>query len=378
MVLPRPGSCYQMTMAEPAPPPPQPNDTATGADSPFLLDFWYLVAAGRRVPAGRTLAVRALDMPLLLGRTTEGRVFALRDVCPHRGIPLRYGTFDGREVMCGYHGWRFDTAGRCTAIPSLAPDQHLNVERIACGSFPCREVQGNIWVWFGRPDGQTGGEALPPVPEVPDMGDAAPKVAIGDRFPCDADNAAYGLMDPTHAAFVHTSPWWKKSARTLRLKEKHFEPAPLGWRMKRHRLPPEHRVYRLLGTPVTTEITYALPGIRVEHIQGRKHAAVSLTAITPLDRSTTDVHQFLYWTMAWLDPLRPLARRLARTFLNQDKVVVVRQVEGLRDASGLMLIDDADTQAKWFARCKREYRRAQAEGRPFRNPVEARTLRWHS
>ena len=41
-------------------------------------------------------------------------------------------------------------------------------------------------------------------------------------------------------------------------------------------------------------------------------------------------------------------------------------------------IDDADTQAKWYYRLKREYRHARAEGRPFRNPVESRTLEWRS
>jgi hypothetical protein len=148
--------------------------------------------------------------------------------------------------------------------------------------------------------------------------------------------------------------------------------------MIRHQLPPEHRIYRLLGTPVTTEITYSLPGIRVEHIRGARHSAVSLTAITPTDAGTTEVHQCLYWTMRWLAPARPLLRRLARTFLNQDKVVVVRQVEGLPDAQRLMLIDDADTQAKWFTRCKRAWRHAQAEGRAFESPVETRTLRWYS
>lgn len=359
-------------------PSPETEPAADPDSDPFLRDFWYLAASGRDVPAGRTFAVRVLDTPLLLGRTADGRVFALRDICPHRGIPLRYGTFDGREVMCGYHGWRFDAAGRCTAIPSLAPGQHVNLHRIGCGAYPCREVQGNLWVWFGRDDAAGEETAIADVPTVPDMGDAAPKITIRDTFPCDADNAAYGLMDPTHAAFVHTSAWWKKSARTLRLKTKQFEPAPLGWRMTRHRLPPEHRIYRLLGSPVSTEITYSLPGLRVEHIQGARHSAVSLTAITPTDAHTTEVHQCLYWTMGWLDPARPLLRRLARTFLDQDKVVVVRQVEGLADAARLMLIDDADTQAKWFARCKRAWRRAQAEGRPFENPVTPRTLRWHS
>jgi hypothetical protein len=43
-----------------------------------------------------------------------------------------------------------------------------------------------------------------------------------------------------------------------------------------------------------------------------------------------------------------------------------------------MLIDDADTQAKWYYRLKREWLRAADEGRPFENPVKPCTLRWRS
>jgi hypothetical protein len=44
----------------------------------------------------------------------------------------------------------------------------------------------------------------------------------------------------------------------------------------------------------------------------------------------------------------------------------------------LSLIDDADTQARWYYRLKQEYRHARAEARPFDNPVKPRTLRWRS
>jgi hypothetical protein len=49
--------------------------------------------------------------------------------------------------------------------------------------------------------------------------DATPKLHIMLPFPCSTDHAAFGLMDPTHAAYVHTSWWFKKSAHTLRPKE---------------------------------------------------------------------------------------------------------------------------------------------------------------
>jgi hypothetical protein len=71
-------------------------------------------------------------------------------------------------------------------------------------------------------------------------------------------------------------------------------------------------------------------------------------------------------------------RPYVRAFLRQDRDIMQRQSEGLRFAPVLALIDDADTQARWYYRLKAEYRRARAEGRPFANPVTARTLRWRS
>lgn len=345
--------------------------------TPLLRNFWYLAEFGQTLKRGKMLARRIVNQPVLLCRGHDGKVFAIRDVCPHRGIPLRYGSFDGREVACGYHGWRFGGDGRCTAIPSLVPGQKTDPSKIKVPRFPCRELQGNIWVFIGDvPDDDE--TKLPPVPQVPDLGDIAPQVTINQAFPCNSDHAAFGLMDPTHAAFVHTSWWWKKKARTLRHKTKAFEPAPLGWRMTRHRLPPENRVYKLLGDNVTTEITYSLPGIRIEHIKGDRHAAAGLTAITPVTETETVVHQALYWTVPWLAPLRPLGRLLAGVFLNQDRQMVIKQQEGLADNPSLMLVDDADTQAKWYFRVKKEWLRAEAEGRAFENPVKAKTLEWHS
>ena len=55
-----------------------------------------------------------------------------------------------------------------------------------------------------------------------------------------------------------------------------------------------------------------------------------------------------------------------------------RQQQGLRYAPPLTLIDDADTQAKWYYRLKQEYLRARVEGRDFVNPVKPRVLRWRS
>ncbi len=345
-----------------------------------LRNFWYLMAPGNAVPPGRTLPKRLADQPILLGRTRGSEVFALRDVCPHRGIPLRYGHFDGQEIACCYHGWTFAPDGRCTGIPSLVEDEDFDVGRIKVRAYPCREVQGNIWVFLpsGKGRGAPDDTALPEVPRIPGFADVAPQVGISMIFPCHVEHAAFGLMDPAHVHYVHRAWWWRRRRRALRVKEKVYEQTPLGWRMARHRLPSENLIYKLLGNNVTTEITFDMPGLRTEEIRGDTHRVVSVTALTPVTATETEVHHCLYWTMPWMAPFKTVARGMATKFLSQDQDMATRQSEGLADDPPLMLVGDANVQSKWFAQFKREWQRAEAEGRPFENPVQTRTLRWRT
>lgn len=349
-----------------------------GLTAELVRGCWYMAMPGADLKPGRQVAKTLLGEPVLIARLADGTPFAIKDICPHRGIPLHYGDFDGETVQCCYHGWRFDKTGTCVDIPSLREGQHVDKSKIQCGAYACVERYGLIWIYFPKDGEAPSGDHAEP-PEIPDFVDGdAPRFAIMLPFPCSTDHAAFGLMDPTHAAFVHTSWWFKKDATKLRPKEKHFEPGDYGWRMIRHTLPPQNIAYKILGGNVSTEITYRLPGLRVEHIRGDRNAVVGLTAITPVDEGETEVYQIFWATMNWVSAFGPLARHLMRVFLDQDRVVCIRQREGLVHDPKLMLINDADTQARWWMRVKREWHEAQAEGRPFANPLKPMTLRWRS
>src|SRR5215470_20244067 len=101
---------------------PQPAQAAASAserdaDPGFLWDFWYPALRSSEIRGSRLATAMLLEIPLVLGRTSDGRAFAMRDSCPHRGIPLSYGHFDGTTVECSYHGWRFDgCSGQCVEI----------------------------------------------------------------------------------------------------------------------------------------------------------------------------------------------------------------------------------------------------------------------
>lgn len=348
-------------------------------EADLLRGLWYVACPSSEIAAGKMLGKTLMGEPVLIGRAANGNVFALRDICPHRGIPLRHGWFDGETVQCCYHGWRFDTGGTCVEIPSTHAAQTIDTSKINCGAYAAREQNGLIWIYFPENGERPEDGRQPKPPLLPDFAaDAAPQLAIMLPFVCSVDHAALGLMDPTHAAFVHTSWWFKKNAKKLRPKEKPFAPSELGWAMVRHKLPPQNIAYKVLGDDVTTEIRYALPGLRIEHIQGSKHSVVGLTSITPIDSTHTEVRQMFWASMGWVRPFKPLIRHLMTVFLDQDRRVVVQQREGLKYNPKLMLINDADTQGRWWMQLKDEWMRSGAENRPFQNPVKARTLRWMS
>jgi len=338
-----------------------------------LREAWYYAAPARQVKPARLLPCQMLGEPVVLGRDRSGAVFALRDLCPHRGMPLSAGHFDGREIECCYHGWRFASDGRCTAIPSLVDGQAFDLSTIGVPRYPACEVQGNIWVYFGEDPGRA-----PEIPQIDGFGDSArPRLFTSLRVSAGFDATVVGLLDPAHGPFVHHG-WWWRSRHSLQEKAKEFAPSPWGFTMRRHASSRNSRGYRLLGRTTETEIDFALPGVRIDHTCAGRHAVANLTAITPIDDRTTQINHCIYWTAPWLSAATPLLGQVMRAFLEQDRRVLERQQQGLRYDPPLAFVDDADTQLRWYFRLKREYRRARAEGRPFENPVKPRTLRWRS
>lgn len=342
-------------------------------DAGPLREAWYYALPGRELRRRATVAKIVLGEPILIGRGGDGAAFALRDLCPHRGMKLSAGHFDGGEIECCYHGWRFGTDGICTAIPSAVAAKPIDRRRIAVRTYPVREMQGNLWVYLGADPA-----AAPDIPLVPGFAaDAAPQLTTCLSNRAGFDPTVLGLVDPAHVPFVHRAWWWRPN-RSLHEKEKAFAPSPWGFTMRRHASSANSRAYRLIGGAPETEIGFSLPGVRIDHTRAGRHAIANLTAITPVDDATTEIHHCIYWTPAWLNPAKPLLGPLMRRFLRQDREVLERQQEGLRYRPPLAFIDDADTQLRWYFRLKREYRRARAEGRPFENPVRPATLRWRS
>jgi 3-phenylpropionate/trans-cinnamate dioxygenase ferredoxin subunit len=100
---------------------------------------WIKVAALDECPAGRLKGAMADGVPVVLANV-DGSVCALKDQCSHENYPLSDGELEGRDIVCLYHGARFDAcSGARRALPAVRPVQ----------SFPVEIRDGDIYIDVG-------------------------------------------------------------------------------------------------------------------------------------------------------------------------------------------------------------------------------------
>ncbi|KQT11772.1 Rieske (2Fe-2S) protein [Methylobacterium sp. Leaf399] len=352
---------------------PEP-DTALDPDAMRrpLSDAWYCVGRSDAVSGTRLKAVDLDGEQLVLGRDAVGQPFALRDRCPHRGMALSKGRFDGEGLTCPFHGWRFGLDGRCRDVPTLSSSDQADFSKIAVQRFPVRESAGFLWV--DPYLGPAGGD----VPAPPELGFEAAGMAVVELVvEASFDLTTLSLVDPGHVAFVHDS-WWFRPSKTLREKVKTFTPTPHGFTMTSHGTTTSSPVYKLLGGAPQVEIEFRLPGVRLERIEAGAKRVANYTFATPLGRNRTMLTNALYWNMPALSLLKPVAGVLMRQFLTQDQQVLQHAQAGLDRKPTMVLFGQGDLPSQWYFRLKREALTAQAEGRAFRNPLARQELRWRS
>ena len=351
---------------------------AAGPPAELIFGDWYPALRARELREGKMTKALLLGVPLVLGRKKDGKIFAMRDLCPHRGIPLSAGWFDGETVQCKYHGWRFEPcSGQCVEIPSLTQFETLDPTKIYAGAYPCEERDGYAWVYLPEPGTGRVGDALPAVPELPKFSQRFRSAHLVADLPCNVDHGIIGLMDPAHGPFVHQAWWWRSRA-SIHEKEKHFEPIPQGFRMSAHAPSGNSAPYKLLGVygePITTTIDFVLPNRRYETIRCGDKWFSSLTTVTPVTPSTCRIDVIAAWNIFYAVPfVTSIATFFGARFVRQDQQTMIEQAEGLRFHPGLMLIDDADKPAKWYFGLKQARLKGSGE-HPLSGPV---TLHWRS
>ncbi|MBN8661118.1 MAG: aromatic ring-hydroxylating dioxygenase subunit alpha [Candidatus Obscuribacter phosphatis] len=343
----------------------------------YTRNMWYYALPSEKLKKGEIESKVMLGEPLVIGRDNEGKLFALRDICPHQAIPLSAGPFDGKELMCPFHGWKFDTSGVCTDIPSLCSDQKMNLCKIKTANYPVTEVLGSIWVYFGDNP-----QDLPEVPHAPGLdGLKFAKNTVTLQLPTHIDYAVAALIDTAHVPYVHKS-WWWRSAKALKEKNKKYIPSGTGWTMVKHQ-PSKHSIaFKLIGQFIETEISFRLPGCRREYLTFNNRTFLSgITTLTPIDETHTELNHTTYWTLPIPKFIAdPVLNYFVTTFLKQDQSLALMQEKIINKYKPrlIMTIKDAGTPGHWYFLLKKEWNSSQAEKRPFKNPIKESILRWRT
>ena len=103
-----------------------------------MTEQFQTVAQVSEVIEGQGFPVDVEGRPIAIF-LTAGDYFAIDDSCPHNGAPLCDGSVVGREVICSWHGWRFN----------LADGKRLDAPRGKVGTYPVRVVGNEIQINLG-------------------------------------------------------------------------------------------------------------------------------------------------------------------------------------------------------------------------------------
>jgi phenylpropionate dioxygenase-like ring-hydroxylating dioxygenase large terminal subunit len=165
---------------------------------PALHGHWFIACTSRQLRR-RPLARTMLGVPLVVFRGAGGQPAALLDRCPHRNVALADGRVKQGCVACPYHGWQFDGAGVCQAVPGLPPEQASAHPARAVPAYATVEQQGFVWVYLGDAAPRTGPPRFTHLGEPGYAGFGGEAGLLTAALPDTLEN----FLDGTHTHFVH-------------------------------------------------------------------------------------------------------------------------------------------------------------------------------
>jgi vanillate O-demethylase monooxygenase subunit len=164
-------------------------------ETQFPREQWYIAAFSHEV--GRELVGRTvLGEPIVLYRTRAGEPVALADRCVHRRYPLSMSTLDGDSIVCGYHGFTYDSGGSCVYVPA----QERIPRTAGVVRYPVRERDSFVWVWIG--DGGDPGTSTVPTAAWFDDPDWAVVNGL-EHLPARHALLVDNLLDLSHETYLH-------------------------------------------------------------------------------------------------------------------------------------------------------------------------------
>ncbi len=165
----------------------------------MIPNQWYAVLESHEVKRGKPVGVTRMGEKMVFWRVQAGKVVAQSDLCPHRGVALSSGRLKGDCIMCPFHGFEFDSSGRCTVIPANGRNTPVP-KAFNVRTYPTAEGHGFIFLYWGQPKGDIGKP-----PWFSDIDDTFSYASAVDHWPTHYSRCIENQLDIPHVPFVHAT-----------------------------------------------------------------------------------------------------------------------------------------------------------------------------
>jgi phenylpropionate dioxygenase-like ring-hydroxylating dioxygenase large terminal subunit len=169
----------------------------------MIRNQWYPILLPEDITNDKPTSVRRMGQNLVLWRDIDGNLVCQDARCPHKGADLGDGRMKGNSVECRYHGLRFGPDGACVAIPALGAGARIP-GALKVETYPVRERNGLIWMWWGDKREQLPEIEIPP--EVED--DSVEYATLRWTRPVHYTRYIESVLEFYHVTYVHRDHWF--------------------------------------------------------------------------------------------------------------------------------------------------------------------------
>lgn len=161
---------------------------------PILSHEWLPVTSLRALETQNPIGARVLGQDVVVWKCGD-EILVWQDLCVHRGTRLSLGRVRENVLQCPYHGWTYDTHGKCILMP--AHPEQTPPDKARVKTFHARVAYEMVWLCFEAPHSD--------VPAFPEWRDESYRKIFCGPYPvhASAPRIVENFLDVAHFPFVH-------------------------------------------------------------------------------------------------------------------------------------------------------------------------------
>ena len=165
---------------------------------PPFPEGWYFIASRKTIEKEKLFRKTWLGEEIVVWCNEDGEICVAEGTCPHLGSslgPEAGGRVHDGRLVCPFHGFAYDVAGRCIATPYAPAPKSARLK-----VYETREIPGLVFAWWGS-GGRSPQWDLPASP--PTGRDWSDMEFWSVRFAGHPQETTENSMDLAHLRHVH-------------------------------------------------------------------------------------------------------------------------------------------------------------------------------